>query len=110
MANLPWIADCAAKRGDNRQAEENACTTKQTLDGLAAAESGGLPRIVQESGKSTAVNFFGRTIVATLHGDFFRQDLLHVLNDGKAESENGQCSGNTKQRGVESVPDEAVLP
>ena len=48
--------------------------------------------------------------MAALYGDFFWENLLNVLNNGDAQSANSQSGGNTKQRGVESMPNVALLP
>src|SRR5690625_1182150 len=109
MTLAPWVADHAAQRSNDNQAEEHCCSAKKTLHGLTTTKSGSLPGVVQKSGQSTTVNLIGRTVVATLYRNLFRHNLLHELNDGKAQSDNGHTSGQTKQWGVKVVPNQAFF-
>src|SRR5699024_4454368 len=104
MTLAPWVADHAAQRSNDNQAEEHCCSAKKTLHGLTTTKSGSLPGVVQKSGQSTTVNLIGRSVVATLYRNLFRHILLHELNDGKAQSDNGHTSSQIKQWGVKVVP------
>ena len=110
VANLPWVLDCAAQRCNHSQAEQNAGSAQQPLNGLTATKGGSLPRIIQQRGQGTTVNLFGRTVMATLYGNLLWEDLLNVLNNGDTQRTNCECGGNTQQRSVEGVPNVALLP
>ena len=109
MANLPRVLDGATQRGNDGETEENGSTAEQALEGLAATKGGGLPRVVEKRGQRAAINLVRRTVVATLHGDFLRQNALDVLHDGDAQRKNGQAGRKTQQRGVQGVPCKALF-
>src|SRR5699024_10392527 len=109
MTFAPWVADHATQWSYDNQAEEHCCSAKKTLHGLTTTEGRSLPGVIQKSGQSTTVNLIGRTIMATLYRNLFRHDLLNELNDGKAQSDDGDTSGQTKQWGVKVVPNQAFF-
>src|SRR5699024_2113433 len=101
--------DHATERSDDGQAGHDCTTGEQALEDLTTTEGGGLPGIVEQSDDGAAVNFLGRTVVATLNRDLLGDELLDVENAGNTEGEAPQTRAHTRRRAVQAVPPQAVI-